>query len=157
MLHGQDTRKSYTLLQVRALSSEQSTVQHVQKAHQSPNTSPKFSEPPRIQTGMPCCFTQSCDDHINSSPAASREPCFNSVPTSVSPSVCQGTHGGSRFFLHDLGIFFFFCFFCLLKTASMAHGSSQAKGQIRAASAGLSTATATPDMSWVCDLHHSSW
>lgn len=75
MLHGQDTRKSYTLLQVRALSSEQSTVQHMQKAHKSPNASPKFSEPPRIQTGMPCCFTQSFDDHINSSPAASREPC----------------------------------------------------------------------------------
>ena len=42
----------------------------------------------------------------------------------------------------------------------MVYGNSQARGRIRAVAASLpayATATATPDTSWVCELHHSSW
>ena len=44
----------------------------------------------------------------------------------------------------------------LFRAAPAAHGSYQARGQIRAASAGLTTATATPDPSHIRNLHHSS-
>ena len=47
-------------------------------------------------------------------------------------------------------IFFFFFFFLLFRAAPVAYGGSQASGPIRA------TATATPDLSHVYDLHHSS-
>ena len=43
------------------------------------------------------------------------------------------------------------------RAAPVAYGSSQAKGQIGAAAAGYTTATAMPDPSQVCDLHRSSW
>ena len=41
----------------------------------------------------------------------------------------------------------------------VAYGSSQARGQIGAAAAAHITATATamPDLSCICNLHHSSW
>ena len=40
----------------------------------------------------------------------------------------------------------------------MVYGGSQARGQIRAVAAlAYTTATATLDLSHVCDLHHSSW
>ena len=39
----------------------------------------------------------------------------------------------------------------------MAYGGSKARGEIRAAAAGLTTVTAMPDLSCVCDLHHSTW
>ena len=41
--------------------------------------------------------------------------------------------------------------------AHVAYGSSQARGQIRATAADLCTATATPDLSHISNLHHSSW
>ena len=31
------------------------------------------------------------------------------------------------------------------------------ESQIGATAAGISTATATPDLSYICNLHHSSW
>ena len=37
----------------------------------------------------------------------------------------------------------------------MAQGGSQAGGQIRAAAKAYATATATPDLSLICDLHRS--
>ena len=43
------------------------------------------------------------------------------------------------------------------RAAPVAYGSSQAKGQIGAAAAGYTTATAMPDPSHFCNLHHSSW
>ena len=48
---------------------------------------------------------------------------------------------------------------CILffKAASVAYGGSQAGGQIEAAAAGYTTATAAQDPSHVCYLHHSSW
>ena len=50
---------------------------------------------------------------------------------------------------------FFFLF--LFRDASVIYGSSQARGRIRAAAAGLyATAMATWDPSCVCNLHHSS-
>ena len=45
---------------------------------------------------------------------------------------------------------FLFIYFLLFRAAPMAHGGSQARGQIRP----YSTAIATPDPSHVCDLHH---
>ena len=38
----------------------------------------------------------------------------------------------------------------------MARGGSEARGPIVAVAAGLHTATATPDLSHICDPHHSS-
>ena len=38
-----------------------------------------------------------------------------------------------------------------------AYGSSWARGQIGAAAAPHTTATATPEPSCICDLHHSLW
>ena len=51
--------------------------------------------------------------------------------------------------------FFFFFFFSL--SAPTAYASSQARGLIGAIAAGLTTSTATWDLSRVCDLHHNSW
>ena len=45
-----------------------------------------------------------------------------------------------------------FFFFCLFRATHLAYGGSQATGQIRA----YATATATPDPSCLCDLHHNS-
>ena len=50
-------------------------------------------------------------------------------------------------------IFFFFLF----RAVPVACGSYQARDQIGAATAVLATATATQDLSHVCDLNHSSW
>ena len=46
----------------------------------------------------------------------------------------------------------FFFFFCLFRAAPTAHGGSQTRGLIGAIATGLSTATATPDLSHVHDL-----
>ena len=53
---------------------------------------------------------------------------------------------------------FFLFVFCIFRAAPVAYGGSQARGRIRAADASLhyTTATATPDLSHVCNLHHSS-
>ena len=48
---------------------------------------------------------------------------------------------------------FLFSFF---RAAPMAYGGSQARGQIELQLLAYTTATATPDPSWVCDLHHNS-
>ena len=48
-------------------------------------------------------------------------------------------------------------FFSLFMAVPVAHGSSQARDQIRAAAATYATATATLDLSHVCDLCHSLW
>ena len=46
--------------------------------------------------------------------------------------------------------FIFFFLFCPFRAMPTAYGSSQARDRI-------GTATATPDLGRVCDLHHSSW
>ena len=49
------------------------------------------------------------------------------------------------------------CFvFCPFRAAPVAYGSSQARGRIGAVAPAYTTATATPDPSCVCNLHHSS-
>ena len=48
-------------------------------------------------------------------------------------------------------------FFLSFRATPTACGGSQARGQIRAVAASYTTATARPDTSLVCDLHHSSW
>ena len=52
--------------------------------------------------------------------------------------------------------FIFIYFFCLFRALPLAYGSSQARGQITGAAAGLPKATATPDPSCICNLHHIS-
>ena len=49
-----------------------------------------------------------------------------------------------------------FFFFCLFRAAPAAYGGSQAKGPFGAVALAYATATATPDLSHVCDLHRSS-
>ena len=61
----------------------------------------------------------------------------------------------------DSSIFFcllVFCFFIFLifRATLAAYGSSQARGLIGAAAWVTTTATAMPDLSWVCNLHLSS-
>ena len=53
--------------------------------------------------------------------------------------------------------FFFFFFFGSFRAAPVAYGSSQARGQLELQLQAYTTATAMPDPSRVCDLHHSSW
>ena len=50
----------------------------------------------------------------------------------------------------------FFLFFCFFRVTLAAHGSSQARGPIGAAGASLHHSHPMPDVSCVCDLHHSS-
>ena len=42
--------------------------------------------------------------------------------------------------------------FFFLMASPAAYGSSQARGQIRAAAVAYTTAKATPDLSYICDL-----
>ena len=53
-------------------------------------------------------------------------------------------------------VYFFLSFF-FSRVTPAAYGSSQARDRIRAVNAGLRQATAMPDPSRVCELHHSSW
>ena len=46
--------------------------------------------------------------------------------------------------------------FCLFRAALKAYGGFRARGLIRAVVLAYATATATPELSQVCDLHHSS-
>ena len=53
--------------------------------------------------------------------------------------------------------FLVFCLFVLLfRAVLLAYKSSQARGWIRAVAASLHYSTATPDLSCICNLHHSS-
>ena len=61
-----------------------------------------------------------------------------------------GTYEGLVF--NEFPFFFFFFFFFFMATPE-ACGSSQAMGQIGAS---VVTVTATPDPSYICNLHHSS-
>ena len=53
--------------------------------------------------------------------------------------------------------FVFVFVFCLFRAARAAHGSSQARGWIRAVAAGLCHSHSHAYPSQVYDLHHSSW
>ena len=48
-------------------------------------------------------------------------------------------------------------FFFFLTATPVAYGISQSRGRIGAAAVPYATATATPDPSWICDLHCRSW
>ena len=54
-------------------------------------------------------------------------------------------------FSRSLSLFFY----CLFSAAPMAHGGSQARGQIRAAAIGLCQCHSNPDPSPVCKVHSS--
>ena len=51
--------------------------------------------------------------------------------------------------------FFLFFLFSLFMATPTAYGSSQARGQIRAAAEACATAIATVDGSHICDLRHT--
>ena len=61
------------------------------------------------------------------------------------------------FILQGFVLFCFVFVFCLYRAMPTAYGGSQARGLIGAVAASLSRATATPDLSHICDLHCSSW
>ena len=48
-------------------------------------------------------------------------------------------------------------FFSIFRAASVTYGTFQASGRIGATAAGLSYSHSNPDLSCICDLHHSSW
>ena len=52
---------------------------------------------------------------------------------------------------------FFFFFPLLFRAALVAYGSSQAGVELELQLPAHTTVTATPDLSQVCDLYHSSW
>ena len=56
------------------------------------------------------------------------------------------SQGGSLLIFFILFLFFFF------RATLLAYGSSWARGQI-----GAAAATATPDLSFICDLNHNAW
>ena len=84
-----------------------------------------------------------------------------SFPKGLHPFTCppatwegSGFSPGSLIPINLVTLFFF----CIFRATSTAHGSSQARCQIRVIAAGPDpTATATWDPSHVCDLHHGSW
>ena len=51
---------------------------------------------------------------------------------------------------------FVFVFLFLFRAAPSTHGGSQVRGQIRAVATSLHYSHSKPDLSCVCDLHHSS-
>ena len=57
---------------------------------------------------------------------------------------------------HTGTLILFFLFFCLFKIEPTANGGSQAGGWIRSVAVSYAIATATPDLSCVCERHHSS-
>ena len=63
------------------------------------------------------------------------------------------TWGPSQIVSFFLSFFFFFLF----RAAPMAYGSPQFRGQIGAAAGAYATAIATPDLSHICNLHHTLW
>ena len=72
-------------------------------------------------------------------------------------NLCH-SHGNARSFIHCTTAgtpqcpFIFIFIFWLFKATPAAYGGSQARDQTRA----YATATATPDLSCICNLHHSS-
>ena len=57
---------------------------------------------------------------------------------------------------HSQHLSFFFFFFVFFRATPMAYGISQARGQIRAAAAGLHQSHSGARSSRICNLHHSS-
>ena len=60
----------------------------------------------------------------------------------------------SGWFIH---IHLFIYLFCLFRAKPTAYGGSQARVKLELQLPAYATATATPDLSHVCDLHHRSW
>ena len=54
-------------------------------------------------------------------------------------------------------LIFFFTFFFLFMAAHAAYGKSQARVELELKLVTYTTATAMPDLSYVCDLYHRSW
>ena len=70
--------------------------------------------------------------------------------------INQLYHIGSSLLVDLPFCLFVFCFVLLFRATPVAYEGSQARGLIELLAAGLVTATAMPDPSHICDLHHSS-
>ena len=66
------------------------------------------------------------------------------------------SHEKMGFNMHSWQTFYQSVIFFFFRTAPVAHGGSQARGRIGAGAAAASHSTATPDLSCIYDLHHSS-
>ena len=62
-----------------------------------------------------------------------------------------------RFFFFFLSLSFFFFFFCFLRLHPRHMEVPRLGVESELQLPAYTTATATPDLSWVCDLHRSSW
>ena len=65
-------------------------------------------------------------------------------------------NGMRKHFLNRIH-FFFFLSFCLFRAAPMAYRDSQAGVESELQFLAYATAAAMPDLSHICNLHHSSW
>ena len=68
--------------------------------------------------------------------------------------------GTAYFYLRDFSFklkLSFFCCCCIFTATAVAYGSSQARSRMGAAAATYTSARATSDPSWVCNLQHSLW
>ena len=80
-------------------------------------------------------------------------------PSPIFLLVCKCYFKHSQcYYIFTLNCLWRLCFFLFLfRAAPTAYGGFQARGRIRAIAAGLHQATAAPDPSHVCNLHHSLW
>ena len=73
---------------------------------------------------------------------------------------CQGSHDGQPLLgqRQESGLTgtISLLFFCLFRAAPTAYGGSQLRVKLEPQLPAYTTATATPEWSLVCDLHHSS-
>ena len=89
-----------------------------------------------------------------------------SAPSAPAPRRVLPLPGQSKFFSIFFTVVLFllllevllvlFLFFGRFRATPAAYGNAQARDRIGAGAAGYTTATATPDLSCVCDLHHGS-
>ena len=78
----------------------------------------------------------------------------------VTLELSMGGGSGSQVSLLLPVIYLFiylFVVFCLFRATPRAYGGSQTMGQVGAVATGYARATATQDLSCICDLHHRSW
>ena len=69
--------------------------------------------------------------------------------------ISQGHYEDHRINISKWSQDFFFLF--SLRATPLSYGSSQARSWIRAAAAGLHHSQAMPDLSHICNLHHTLW
>ena len=78
------------------------------------------------------------------------------IPYKLKLELNLRTHDIERKSFSTIQHSYYFYFF-LFRAAPVAHGSSWARGPIRAAAKAYATATATQDLSCIYDIWHSLW